>query len=208
MITIDEYRKKINTKRKKLRNWVIFTLISLFAVSFVLLLSLVIKQNSKLHHENNTNDKELSINLTEIDINNNCYDKVISEITKISQVSSLKNIPVKIFLEGKLICYYLLNSPDVSVLNGKGENNLAMNVSIKLLKEGINIRNYGNYVSNIEKSIIINRTPNHHTAKLISDKLKIPTISNLIFDKTLENNLSGIIIILGRDFNLSNTLDN
>lgn len=199
MITIEEYRKKVKTKRKQLRNWVwLFGLFILSIITTILLSQTKSDKHTYLSQNIVLKDSEIIVNITDIDLS--IPDVVLSKILESSK-GKFSNKSVKILLNSKLISYYSLENPEISVLNAKREQNLAMNVSLKLLREGFAIRNYGNYET-IEKSIILNRTPNTTLISNLSDKLKITNISNFIYDPSLKDNLAGIIVILGKDFDL------
>lgn len=202
MITIEEYRKKVKTKRKPIRNWVwLFILIILSIITTIIITKIQPQGSTYLTQNIALRSNEILINITDLDLSS--PDTIISKILEFSKVNSLTNSTVKIFLNSKLISYYSLEKPEISILNAKRQQNLAMNVSLTLLKEGFSIRNYGNY-NTVENSVILNRTPNISLISKLSNKLGITNISNFIFDPSLKDNLAGIIVILGKDFDLKN----
>lgn len=199
MITIEEYRKKVKTKRRQLRNWVWFFVLVILSITTTLVISKIESNKSTYLSQNLViKDNEIIVNITDLDLST--PEMVISKIFESSK-GDFSNKNVRILLNSKLISYYSLENPEISVLNAKREQNLAMNVSLNLLKEGFNIRNYGNYET-MEKSIILNRTPNISLVSKLSDKLKITNVSNFIYTPLLKDNLAGIIVILGKDFDL------
>lgn len=202
MITIEEYRKKVKTKRKPIRNWVWFFILIILSIITTIIITKIQPQGSTYLTQNIAlRSNEILINITDLDLSS--PDTIISKILEFSKVNSLTNSTVKIFLNSKLISYYSLEKPEISILNAKRQQNLAMNVSLTLLKEGFSIRNYGNY-NTVENSVILNRTPNISLISKLSNKLGITNISNFIFDPSLKDNLAGIIVILGKDFDLKN----
>ncbi|MEN2998624.1 MAG: LytR C-terminal domain-containing protein [Brevinematia bacterium] len=209
MITVNEYRKRSKPKKKQLRSWVSLLFIFILSAILVVLLSSLTNNRTTISFNNIfLRDNEILVFLTDTDTKNSfLFDYVTNKILELSQKVSSTDLVVKMFLDSKLISCYSFSSPDVTVLNGKGENNLAMNVSITLIREGFRVRNYHNYISNIPKSIILNRSHNDKLVKEISKTLGITNISNFIFDESLKDNLSGIVVILGQDFSLrrSNT---
>ncbi len=201
MITVQQYRKKVQAKKRKLRNWVFIIILFTLSVIFVNVFVNLFTSKTTIIMDNATyKDNEILVNLTEIDLNDKTPEIVIKRIEELQKITPSTNVKVKIFLDSKIIAHYSINSPEISILNAKGENNLAMETSIKLIKHGFNIKNYGNYVSNTEKSIILNRTSKHDTLKKLSEVLKITNISNFVFEESLKDNLSGIIVILGKDY--------
>lgn len=203
MIRVEDYRKN-QKKHRKLRNWVIVAIISILAF---LSLSLIIKGINTKHFElpNDViiNGNEVILNFTELDLRNGKPESTIMKIQGIILKSEIKDPVIKIYLQGKLTSKYHLEKPEITILNAKGEKNLAMDLSIKLLKKGYNIENYNNYNKKIEESIIVSRIPNDEIIKELSSITKIRKTTNCLLFEGSENQTSGIIIILGKDFNIS-----
>ncbi|MFN4244955.1 MAG: LytR C-terminal domain-containing protein [Brevinematia bacterium] len=206
MITVQDYRKRVKTRKRRFRNWVFVAIILILSILFVdILVNLfTLKEQKNLVTVENVTyqDNEIVVNITDLDLDKESFYNITRRISKLHKTTKSTNTKVKIFLNSKLVAYYSLDSPEISILNAKGQNNLAMETSLKLIQNGFNVKNYGNYFQKVEKSFIMNRTPNHELVKKLSEYLKITNISNTIFDKSIEDNLSGIIIILGRDYNL------
>lgn len=204
MITVGEYRRKVQVKRRKLRNWFFVCLVFVLSVLVATLFGYFMRGDEvDITHNIVAKSNEIVVSLTELDTTFATFEYVMDKISELSHRMGYTNQLVKVFLGGKLVACYSLVSPELSVLNGKGEKDLAMNTSIKLIESGFRVRNYGNYVSNVNTSLILNRTPNKEFVERVARTLGIDRVSNFIFDKSLEGNLGGVIVILGEDFELS-----
>lgn len=198
MIKVEDYRRT-KRKKRKIRSWVFLASVIVLSFVFVLLFGNTEKNNTISKYPNITVEgKDVVLNITSIDTN---FEHLISRVEEVAE-SLGSDVNVKIYLDSKLVSYYSFRNPEISILNAKGEKDLAMSVSLFLIEKGMNVKNYGNYISEVNNSLIINRTPNREVLEELSKSLGINTISNLFFDASLEGDLSGIVIVLGRDFEL------
>lgn len=198
MIKVEDYRRT-RFKKRKLRNWVFLALILILSFIFVALFSDTESNSITSKYPNiAVEGKDIVLNITSIDIN---FEQIIRKVEEVAE-SLGKDVNVKIYLDSKLISYYSLQNPEISILNAKGEKDLAMNVSLFLIERGMNVKNYGNYTSEVRNSLIINRTPNRKVLEELSKNLGISIVSNLFFEPSLEGELSGIVVVLGKDFEL------
>ncbi|MCS7298354.1 MAG: LytR C-terminal domain-containing protein [Spirochaetia bacterium] len=198
MIKVEDYRRT-KFKKRKVRNWVFLALILVLSFVFIALFGNTENNSIISKYPNITVEgKDIILNITSIDTN---FEQIIRKVEEVAE-SLGKDVNVKIYLDSKLISYYSLQNPEISVLNAKGEKDLAMNVSLFLIERGMNVKNYGNYASEIGNSLIINRTPNRKVLEELSRSLGISMVSNLFFEPSLEGELSGIVVVLGKDFEL------
>ncbi|MGB9620999.1 MAG: LytR C-terminal domain-containing protein [Brevinematia bacterium] len=207
MIKVDDYRKKTK-KPKRIRNWVLVGLI--FLMAFIST-TFIIKntKTTKFILPNNVivNESEVILNFTHIDLESEKVNTIINKVPEIVSYMKIKKPTIKIKLNGELVSRYLLEKPEITILNGKGEKNLAMELSIKLMNKGYNIENYDNYPKIIDKSIIISRIPQKEITENLIRITKIKETTNSIIFEGVKNKTAGIIIILGKDFNLSQVQD-
>ncbi|MCX8029075.1 MAG: LytR C-terminal domain-containing protein [Brevinematales bacterium] len=195
MIDIYSYRK-LKLKKKKVRNWVLLALILVTSfITLALLSSISSNSFQSSYHNIVVSSNTIIVNLTKLDLDSTVWDDISKHINS-------KDSFVKIIMEGNVVAYYSCTNPEISVLNAKKEQDLAMNVSLHLLRKGFNIKNYGNFPLTLENSYILNRTPNKEVVYAISKILKIKVVSNFVFDENLKDDTSGIIVILGKDFDV------
>ncbi len=86
----------------------------------------------------------------------------------------------------------------VSVLNGCGEKGIASRVGKELRKHGFDVVEIGNYRGTVEKSIVIDRLGDEHSARKTAHVLGIP-------DTHIYSNIDSSLyvratIIIGKDF--------
>lgn len=201
MLTVQQYRK-VGKKRKKLRSWVVVAL-ALILSSLVTLVTYEIIKNieSKKVYEltlNNIVIKEkemvLKVDTLEYPLSND-IDK-LRELSKKFEISQFS-----IYHGTEPITKASLITPEVVILNGKGEKNLAMNLSVILITNELNVINYGNAKKISEKSFILIRAPidDEYTKKLtlltgIND-IVISLNSDVVPPTT-----APVIIVLGKDY--------
>jgi hypothetical protein len=201
VLTVQQYRK-VGKKRKKLRSWVVVAL-ALILSSLVTLVTYEIIKNteSKKVYEltlNNIVIKEkemvLKVDTLEYPLSNDI--EKLRELSKKFEISHFS-----IYHGTEPITKASLITPEVVILNGKGEKNLAMNLSVILITNELNVINYGNAKKTSEKSFILIRAPidDEYTKKLTL----LTGISNIVISlnsDVVTPTTAPVIIVLGKDY--------
>jgi len=142
-------------------------------------------------------DKEmvLKVNSLEYPLSNDI--EKLRELAKKFEISYFS-----IYHSTELITKASLVNPEVVIFNGKGEKNLAMNLSVILITNNLNIINYGNTIKPSKKSFILIRAPiNDEYTKKLSSLIGITNIVVSLNSDVIPPTTAPIIIVLGKDYN-------
>lgn|GEM_PF-2184093 len=205
MLTVERYRR-IGKKQRKLRSGVVVFIALL--LSFMLTFGVYKVVESFSTSKRKVNDLMLSnimIKGNEIilKVDGSSYN-LSNDIDNLKElISKFKASRFSIYYKTKPIVKSSLVKPEIVVLNGKGEKNLAMNLSLVMITNNLNVVNYGNAKGSVKDSLIIVRAPiDQDYINEISSLARITNVKILIDSDILPPTTAPILVVLGKDYTL------
>lgn len=197
MIVVSDYRK-VGKKPRKIRSWVIIAISIAVGIVISILLSEFLgnSERSYLNKMLVVRNQTLEIHFLD-DISLEPYE-IFLKIKKDYLNDKVSNLVV--YYNGVAYIKYNLFKPTVSVLNGNGKKDLAMNISEKLIKAGFLVENYGNYKNFFHNSTIVLRGPFFEELKKLTNLLKITNIVYTFTYSDIEKTYAPIVIIIGTNY--------